>query len=68
MASVWGYIVIEEVPVEIYKEMINAISNGIMFVRPDGKIILANTAMAEISGYTCSDLLQSTCRILNCDV
>lgn len=59
---------IKEIPLDIYKKMINTISDGIMFIRPDGSIEVANTAMAEISGYSRSELLQSTCAILNCDV
>ena len=59
---------VEEIPLDIYKKMINTINDGIMFIRPDGKIKIANTAMESISGYSRSELLQSTCEILNCDV
>lgn len=66
--SLRRYPVSEEIPASIYKRLINTINDGILVIRPDGKIELANTAMEAITGYPRSELLRSTCAVLNCDV
>ncbi|XPV74749.1 MAG: sigma-54 interaction domain-containing protein [Desulfovibrio sp.] len=47
--------------------IIDTIQDGVMLVRPDGRIILVNNAMSVITGFSQSELLGNSCTILDCD-
>ncbi len=50
-----------------YREIINAINEGIIVVGEDGTILMANSAMASLSGYPMEELVGSPCTVINCD-
>ncbi len=51
-----------------YKEMINVVSDGLMVVGNDGSILMVNSHMENLTGFTNQEMVGSTCTILNCDV
>ena len=51
-----------------YKEMIDVISDGLMVVGTDGSILMVNSHMENLTGFSSQEMVGSTCTILNCDV
>ncbi|MES9995852.1 sigma 54-interacting transcriptional regulator [Desulfovibrio aminophilus] len=50
------------------REIINTMNDGMMLVRPDGSIMMANDALSRITGYTREELMDQPCSVLGCDV
>ncbi len=51
-----------------YKEMIDLVSDGMMVVGKDGNILMVNSHMENLTGFSSQEMVGSTCTILNCDV
>ncbi len=51
-----------------YKEMIDVVSDGLMVVGKDGSILMVNSHMENLTGFSSGEMVGSTCTILNCDV
>jgi two-component system response regulator HydG len=51
-----------------YKEMIDVVSDGLMVVGTDGSILMVNSHMENLTGFSSQEMVGSTCTILNCDV
>lgn len=51
-----------------YKEMIDVVSDGLMVVGNDGSILMVNSYMENLTGFSSQEMVGSTCTILNCDV
>lgn len=51
-----------------YKEMIDVVSDGLMVVGNDGSILMVNSHMENLTGFSSQEMVGSTCAILNCDV
>jgi two-component system, NtrC family, response regulator HydG len=51
-----------------YKEMIDVVSDGLMVVGNDGSILMVNSHMENLTGFSSQEMVGSTCTILNCDV
>jgi PAS domain S-box-containing protein len=49
------------------REIVNAITDGLMVVGKDGKILMANNAMENLTGFPKAELIGEECSILNCD-
>jgi PAS domain S-box-containing protein len=50
-----------------FDEIVDAIREGVLIVRKDGTIAMANAAMARMTGYAREELVGSTCTLLGCD-
>jgi two-component system, NtrC family, response regulator HydG len=50
-----------------YKEMIDAVSDGLMVVGKDGTILMVNSYMEDLTGFSPQELMGASCTILNCD-
>ncbi|MEJ2155728.1 MAG: sigma 54-interacting transcriptional regulator [Desulfobacteraceae bacterium] len=51
-----------------FKEMIDVVSDGLMVVGKDGNILMVNSHMENLTGFSSEEMVGSTCTILNCDV
>lgn len=51
-----------------FKEMIDVVSDGLMVVGKDGNILMVNSHMQNLTGFSSEEMVGSTCTILNCDV
>lgn len=51
-----------------YKQMIDVVSDGLMVVGNDGNILMVNSHMENLTGFSSQEMVGSTCTILNCDV
>jgi two-component system response regulator HydG len=51
-----------------YKELIDVVSDGLMVVGNDGSILMVNSHMEHLTGFSSEEMVGSTCTILNCDV
>lgn len=49
-----------------WKPVVNTLREGLLIVDPAGKIIDANSAAEELTGYSSRELIGKSCRILNC--
>jgi len=54
-------------PIGYYKEIVEAITDALMVVGPDGNILMVNAAMERLSGYPREELAGAPCTILDCD-
>lgn len=53
---------------ELYsKEVIDVLSDGLMVIGKDGTILMVNSRMEDLMGFTSSELVGSSCTLLNCD-
>ncbi len=53
---------------ECYNEILNAFTEGVLFVGGSGQILYANQKMEALTGFAVDELVGSPCTILNCDV
>lgn len=51
-----------------FKEMIDVVNDGLMVVGKKGNILMVNTHMENLTGFSSEEMVGSTCTILNCDV
>lgn len=51
-----------------WETILNAVSDGLMVVGKNGDILLVNTAMERMTGFSKEELVGSSCSILKCDV
>lgn len=49
------------------KEIVNTMSEGLLLVATDGGIVMANEALARMTGYARDELVGHSCRMLHCD-
>ena len=52
---------------QYWKEIINAMNDGLMVVSPDGTILMVNQALEKMIGYSREELIGRSCALLNCD-
>ena len=57
----------DPVPIGYYREIIEAITDALMVVGPNGTILMVNAAMEHLSGYAREELVGASCTILDCD-
>ncbi len=50
-----------------WKTILNAVSDGLMVVGPEGRILVVNTAFERMTGFTKEELLGAPCTVLKCD-
>ena len=50
-----------------WKKIVNTINDGLMFIGPEGSILMVNTAFETMTGYTARESIGRSCRILECD-
>ncbi len=53
-------------PEQFWKTVIDTMVDGLMIVDPEGVILAANQAMAELTGYRREELIGQPCLILKC--
>lgn len=52
---------------KFWKKIVNTINDGLMFIGPEGTILMVNTAFENMTGYSASESIGRSCRILECD-
>jgi len=52
---------------EFWKKIVNTINDGLMFIGPDGAILMVNRAFEALTGYTAQEAVGMSCRMLECD-
>jgi PAS domain S-box-containing protein len=50
-----------------FKDIVDAVKDGIMIVDTDGRILMVNAAMARMTGFAESEMIGAPCTILDCD-
>ena len=50
-----------------FKDIVDAVGDGIMIVDTEGRILMVNAAMARMTGFAESEMIGSPCTILDCD-
>jgi two-component system, NtrC family, response regulator HydG len=50
-----------------FKDIVDAVKDGIMMVDTDGRIVMVNAAMARMTGFAENEMIGSPCTILDCD-
>jgi two-component system response regulator HydG len=53
---------------QCYNEILNAFTEGVLFVADSGQILYANQKMEALTGFAVDELVGAPCTILNCDV
>jgi two-component system response regulator HydG len=53
---------------QCYNEILNAFTEGVLFVGDSGQILYANQKMEALTGFAVEELVGAPCTILNCDV
>jgi len=53
---------------QCYNEILNAFTEGVLFVGDSGQILYANQKMEALTGFAVGELVGAPCTILNCDV
>jgi two-component system response regulator HydG len=54
-------------PGRYWEKFINSVNEGLLFVGPDGKIVMVNAAFERMLGYKNGEVIGRPCTILNCD-
>jgi len=50
-----------------WKKIVNTINDGLMFVGPEGSILMVNKAFEMLTGYTSKEAIGMSCDMLGCD-
>ncbi len=50
-----------------WEQIINTMSDALVLISPEGKIILVNRAFEELTGYAAADVVGQSCTMLECD-
>ena len=50
-----------------FKDIVDAVRDGIMIVDTDGRILMVNAAMVRMTGFPENEMIGSPCTILDCD-
>ncbi|MFH2092327.1 MAG: sigma 54-interacting transcriptional regulator, partial [Pseudomonadota bacterium] len=50
-----------------WKKIVNTINDGLMFVGPEGSILMVNKAFETLTGYTSKEAIGMSCDTLGCD-
>lgn len=50
-----------------WKKIVNTINDGLMFVGPEGSILMVNKAFEALTGYTSNEAIGMSCDMLGCD-
>jgi PAS domain S-box-containing protein len=51
-----------------WKKIVNTINDGLMFIGPEGSILMVNKAFETLTGYTSKEAIGMSCDMLGCDV
>ncbi|MDY0219760.1 MAG: sigma 54-interacting transcriptional regulator [Desulfobacterium sp.] len=51
----------------IWKKIVNTINDGLMFINPQGKIMMVNNAFETLTGYTAKEAVGMSCTRLGCE-
>ena len=52
---------------KFWKKIVNTINDGLMFIGPEGSILMVNTAFETMTGYSAEESIGRSCQILECD-
>jgi PAS domain S-box-containing protein len=50
-----------------WKKIVNTINDGLMFIGPEGSILMVNKAFETLTGYTSKQAIGMSCEMLGCD-
>jgi len=50
-----------------WKKIFNTINDGLIFISPDGSILMVNKAFEMLTGYSTKDAIGMSCELLGCD-
>lgn len=50
-----------------WKKIVDTINDGLMFIGPEGSILMVNKAFEKLTGYTSDQAIGMSCDILGCD-
>jgi len=50
-----------------WKKIVNTINDGLMFIGPEGSILMVNKAFESLTGYSSKEAIGMSCKILGCD-
>ncbi|MBA3009867.1 MAG: sigma 54-interacting transcriptional regulator [Proteobacteria bacterium] len=50
-----------------WKKIVDTINDGLMFIGPEGSILMVNKAFERLTGYTSEQAIGMSCDILGCD-
>ncbi len=50
-----------------WKKIVNTINDGLMFIGPEGSILMVNKAFETLTGYTSKEAIGMSCSLLGCD-
>ncbi|WP_022665623.1 sigma-54 interaction domain-containing protein [Desulfospira joergensenii] len=58
----------EEREINIFwKKIVNTINDGLMFIGPEGTILMVNKAFVSLTGYSSKEAIGMSCQLLGCD-
>lgn len=50
-----------------WKKIVDTINDGLMFIGPEGSILMVNKAFETLTGYTSEEVIGMSCEVLGCD-
>ncbi len=50
-----------------WKKIVDTINDGLMFIGPEGSILMVNNAFEALTGYTAEEAIGMSCETLGCD-
>ena len=50
-----------------WKKIVNTINDGLMFINPQGVIVMVNSAFETLTGYSAKEAVGMSCAMLGCD-
>lgn len=50
-----------------WKKIVNTINDGLMFIGPEGSILMVNKAFEALTGYSSAEAIGKSCTMLGCD-